>query len=212
MKKIIKTFTYLAVISFLLPSCWALMTTYTSNYKVNLVEVEYKKGTNKKINNLENNNYTFSDSILDIKWIPSNTEYSFELNNKSNSTLKIIWDDAIFVSSSGQSQKIMHSGVKYIDRNNSQPSTTILRNSKLTDIIIPSENIYYQTPGKYSTGGWKTKEMYQTVGFDSLKLQKEADLFIGKTNQILLPIKIDDVTTEYIFVFKFQEVLIKKNK
>lgn len=52
----------------------------------------------------------------------------------------------------------MHSGVKYIDRNNSQPPNIIPKNASLSDVIIPTDNIYYVS-GQY--GGWRDGQVVQ---------------------------------------------------
>ena len=66
-----------------------------------------------------------------------------QIENKSNYSIKIQWDDVAYISSSGQTGRVMHSGVKYIDRNNSQPASVIPKSASLSDIVIPNDNIYY---------------------------------------------------------------------
>lgn len=36
----------------------------------------------------------------------------------------------------------MHSGVKYTDRNNSQPATSIPKGASLSDILLPTDNVF----------------------------------------------------------------------
>lgn len=205
MKKNLLLFLSCFVFATLFSSC--MSTLYTANYKINLTEVEHKKGSQKKIIPLDKDNYSFSDSIVDITWMPTNKAFGFELKNKSQSTLKIIWDEAVLVLPTGETNKVMHSGVKYIERNNSQPPTTIIRNSSLTDLITPTGNIYWRESSSY-TSGWETKEMFITSSFDSLSIKNHVDKLLGKTIQIGLPIKIDETLTEYIFVFKFNDAPI----
>lgn len=52
------------------------------------------------------NNYKYEDDYIDIMWIATNTQFNFVLKNKSNYSIKIPWDDVVYISSSGQTGKI----------------------------------------------------------------------------------------------------------
>jgi hypothetical protein len=55
--------------------------------------------------------------------------------------IEIIWDETSIVMPSGTSEKIMHSGVKYVDRGQSMPNTVLPPNAKITDELIPIDNV-----------------------------------------------------------------------
>ena len=69
--------------------------------------------------------------------IPKTTHFGFVLENKSENTIKIIWDEAIFIDAEEFSRKIVHSGIKYNDINSSQIPTVIAKDSKLRDAVFP---------------------------------------------------------------------------
>ena len=144
--------------------------------------------------------YHYKDNIIDL--IIYTDDYSFKicLENVSDSSIKIIWDDVIFVSYNGSIEKVMHKGVKYVDRNESQKPTTIIRNTRWEDVIIPTNLIYYST-NKYellstplSDGGWYASSIYPSrrVGI--------ANPNIGQM-QLMIPIQINGIVNEYIFIF-----------
>jgi len=148
--------------------------------------------------------YTFEDDIIKTTWFVTSSNIYFDLKNKTDHLIKIIWDEAVFVDQNGESHSVMHSGTKYIDRNNPKSPTTIVRNGKISDIVFPSDYVYYQS-GKY--GGWREldliKNYYTTNDPEGDTLVQElAKKEINKTIQVLLPIKIENITNEYIFVFK----------
>ena len=140
--------------------------------------------------------YSFNDSIINILIFSTSEQFNFVLKNVSQHSLKIIWNEAAFVGLDGSTSKIMHSGVKYSEREGDQPATTVIRGAKIDDLACPTANVYYDdgiTIG-YSTigNGWKTRSM----------LPKE---YLGKTAgeiRLMLPIQIKDVINEYTFVFK----------
>jgi hypothetical protein len=130
------------------------------------------------------------------------------LENKTDYSIQIIWDEAAFVDENGISHRIMHSGVKYTDRNNSEPPTVIVRKGRIEDVIIPTDYVYFDE-GYYSEyytrqAEWKEKPFFENTQFggDPKNLEDEMQNNVGKTFQVLLPLKIQDVVNDYIFKFK----------
>ncbi len=127
--------------------------------------------------------YRYKDNIIDILIFSDGSRFYFEMENISTSSIKIIWDEAAFVNFDGSSERVMHSGIRYSDRGNSQPPTIIIKNSKLEDVAVPTNLIYYDD-------GWETRSMYP----------RKPGLKPGKV-KLMLPIQIRDVINEYVFIF-----------
>lgn len=100
----------------------------------------------------------------------------------------------------------MHSGVKYIDRNNSQPASVIPKSASLSDIVIPTDNVYYVS-GQY--GGWREGKLFN-FPIDKNNIEESKQLFIGKTVRILFPIIIQDIKNEYVFEFRVEDIIQTK--
>jgi hypothetical protein len=66
---------------------------------------------------------------------------NFEFVNLSKRPLKIIWDESLFVESSGQTTQVFHSGINIKDRAQSQIPSIVLPGSKFNDEIIPISRI-----------------------------------------------------------------------
>ena len=97
--------------------------------------------------------FSRSENLRSLKQIP------IRLINKAPSPISVEWDSCVFVDPSGESRRVIHSGVKLIDRNAPQPASVVASRSKLADVLIPSDNIYYQEGSSagntYIPGGWK---------------------------------------------------------
>jgi len=154
--------------------------------------------------------YRFEDGMIKIVWLPTSSRFGFFLTNKTSHSIQIIWDEAAYVDVSGMSKRVMHSGVKYIDRNNPQPPTTIVRGGTISDIVFPTDNVYYVS-GQY--GGWREHPLLPQHGIVSGNqyarptkedIDNTARTVVGKNIQVLLPIKIEDVVNEYLFVFSIK--------
>ena len=112
------------------------------------------------------------------------------MENKSDNSIKIIWDEAVYIDEDNTSRKVFHSGVKYEDGEKAQPLTVIAKKTKINDLVAPVDNIYY------ASGGWGIRSLFS--------VQKSA----GKTVKILLPIQIQETINEYIFSFKINHTRI----
>ena len=103
----------------------------------------------------------------------------------------------------------MHSGVKYTDRNNSQPSSTIPRGASLSDILLPTDNVSFIS-GQY--GGWRESNLIPSFYKTQELLNAGAPSFVGKKMTILMPIIIESVQNDYTFEFNVDEWINNKNK
>lgn len=195
------------------------------NYDIALVEVQRPKeakaryGEQKIDRIIENgvNKYYFEDEMIKIIWLPVVYQLSFVVNNKTEYSIRIVWDEAAYVDENGLSLKMMHSGVKYADRNSSQPPSVVVRKGSLADFIVPTDYVYWRE-GSYSyytsiPGGWETKPLFPTKeGTYSSNPEPILNIFsnkyLYKTFQILIPFQIEGVTNDYIFTFKINDILI----
>ena len=138
---------------------WGLKS-YVANYSVGLATVEspadakQQFGDTKVVSFNEEgvSKYHYEDDYIDIVWYVGLKQFNFTLKDKSGHTLKINWDDVSYVDVKGQVGRVMHSGVKYVDRNSSQPATTVPKGASISDILLPTDNVYYVS-GQY--GGWR---------------------------------------------------------
>jgi len=196
-------------------------------YSLNLSQVDRPKETRQrwgdvaKIELSEKDKYHYEDDLFEGFFIVSSDRIFFEIKNKTDHSIKIIWDEASFVDISGNSGRIMHSGVKYIDRNSSQPPSVVPAHGKYNDVILPSDRVWYRE-GYYGTyysksGGWEhlgliqpqfeitspVQQSSQVAISDSLKLK--AGEQVGKRIGVLLPFEIQGVVNEYTFWFEVTE-------
>ena len=208
-----KLFRLLFLVSILaLTSCG---TSYVASYNVGLSKVESPSNAKlqfgeTKVVKFEDGGltkYRYEDDYIDIAWFVASKEFHFELRNKSGHTIKINWDDISYVDISGSVGRVMHSGVKYVDRNNSQPSTTIPKNASISDILLPTDNVYYVS-GQY--GGWFEKYLIPCVYSKQENYDLLAPLNVGKKMSILMPIMIENVQNDYVFEFHIDELLPQK--
>ena len=206
-KKMKKLF-YTLFLASMLTSCMS----YQGFYNVGLQEVERPEnakeryGESKIVNFQEDGKtkYSYEDEMIKIVWLPLSTQFAFTLQNKTDHSIKIIWDEAVYVNENSSSGRVMHAGVKYTDRNNSQPPTIVVKNANIDDMVVPTEKVSY-----ISGVGWSTSPMFANRAMTSEELNTLSQSYIGKTVQILLPLQIEDTVNEYIFSFKVEDFVAK---
>jgi hypothetical protein len=72
------------------------------------------------------------------------------VSNESDQPFEIDWNSSSFVDIARTAKRIFHSGVKYADREQSLPSTTIPPHAKVDDSVIPSANVSFSQ----AVGDW----------------------------------------------------------
>lgn len=130
--------------------------------------------------------YSFEDDYINIIIFGGDSHFNFKLNNKTRNSIKIVWDDAVFVDCNGSTSKVIHSGIKYNEREDPQVATTIISGASLDDIACPISNIRFEEIQKE----WVTDPMYPKT------ISKGVKQF-----RLMLPIQIKDVVNEYVFIF-----------
>ena len=144
-------------------------------------------GNTTTITDKEVTKFSYIDNYIDILIFAGNKQFYFTLKNISDNSIKVIWDEAVFVDVDGSSSKIMHSGTKYSQRDGEQPPSTIIKEAKLDDMVVPTGKVYYDDTFK----SWESKSLYE-----SADKTKE-----GQYLQLMLPIQVKDVINEYVFKF-----------
>lgn len=191
---------------------------YYADYDISLTKVDPPKKSAKQ-SSIIPSKLRFDDQKISINWLPTAKQFGFLLENKSDHSIKIVWDETVFVDENAGNHKIMHSGIKFTDRGSSQPPTVIVKGGKLEDLIYPIDYASWRDGyyGKYSSsaGGWDENPIFPfTIYGEQLEKQKfteRANSYIGKTFQVLLSLEDDGVENEYLFTFQVNKVEIKHN-
>jgi hypothetical protein len=165
---------------------------------ISLVKVE-KNGIEIKLSESDKKLLSFEDKIIQISWKVPGETFDFSLANKTDDTLRIIWNDAVFINHKGRSSKVIHYGVNYINKNTFQPDSVIIKHSTLTDGIMPTSNI------DYFVDHWRIDEILQSAGYRPSDFRKFGEETVGKNLVVYLPISEKNKKIEYVFTFKIDD-------
>ena len=156
--------------------------------------------------------YSYEDDFIAITWYVNSEQFNFTLKNKTQHTIKINWDDISYVNYNGYTQRMMHAGVKYIDRNASQPSTMIPKGATISDLLQPTDNVYWIDATRYNSGRWAATPLIPNTYNNEVTPASVASQYIGKTMTILMPIYIENVQNDYMFNFCINAYKVPKKK
>lgn len=132
----------------------------------------------------------YKDNYISLDIIPEEDYFRFTLNNVSSSSIKINWDDIIFIDEYNQSRRMIHSGIRYIDANDPQTPTLIARNSSINDILVPIHRLH-QSSYDYS---WSVLAILNYV--NEYNYYKK-----GTQVKLILPIEVGNNSYEYTITY-----------
>jgi hypothetical protein len=121
--------------------------------------------------------FTLSDKGLD-----------FTLKNKGDDPIRIDWNSVAYVDTTGQSQGVIHNGVKLVDRTAPKAPTLVPPGASIADQIVPVNNV------ELVNTEWVTHPLLPT-GPAGLKA-------VGSQFSVFLPLEIAGKTENRSFVFK----------
>lgn len=147
-------------------------------------------------------NLTFTDSIIDIKFQVNQNNIGFTLKNKSQASIKLLWDDAAFVLF-GKASPVYNKSTKVIHSALSKPNTTIPSEAFISDIFAPLD----ESIGFFDTYNRNTSIFpFFTVGKYDSKLDYIKKLK-GTDFTVFMPIAHKNEILEYYFVFNVVSIM-----
>lgn len=136
---------------------------------------------------------SYSDAFIKITFYMHPAFIGFGIQNRTDSGIKINWDDLSMIDPSGTSSRVIRTRIKPEDKNSPQAPTVIPPNAGFQDILIPSENVYDNLELNY-------RPLFG--GDDSLKWN-------NKDFRLYFPLEIKGSKKEYTFKFKIHVEIIK---
>lgn len=103
------------------------------------------KGAKGTISELGGVQSVYEDSFIKIAFVFSPVQFEFVLNNKTDNSMKLNWDEALFINEKNESQRVVHKGIRYMDASKPQAPTIVARGSKIEELLIPADNIHYSS-------------------------------------------------------------------
>lgn len=200
------------------------ITSYYAKYAISLSKIERPEKASKrygrpKIDKITNGkyNYKFEDAMVKVLWLFDADNIFFYIQNKTDLSIKIPWDEAAFIDDNNLSHSVMHTGVKYSDRANPQAPSIIAGKASIDDTVFPTDYVSWKEGNNYGAGSWVIQPFLLSRDIHAEKISGKYPTFeafesaaksnIGKWLQVILPLQIEDVINDYIFTFVVDNVV-----
>lgn len=116
---------------------------------------------------------TYRNEDIFIQFTGLTNALSFEITNETELPIKIVWDNCALTNITGQPSRVMHYGIRYLEKDSSFPPSIIPAGQTLKEAATPVDNVTYM--GSYL--GWM---VFWIVPYDSMRTNA------GKTISFLL--------------------------
>lgn len=217
MEKHVKKLVLVLLLPLLITSCKYTVAIYDMNAKVDVpTNVTVKFSDTKLINMKPDKDFSYhsvdedlididsmmsfhyEDNLFNITWYIGARAYFFKLENKSDQTIRINWDDIAYVDPTRSVCRMIHDGIPPVNYSHPQTSSNIPRNSLYIDYLIPISSIHI------SEDDTKIDKIFYFNDKNRIEKQK------GTSTAIQLPIMIKDTQINYIFSFEVSDATSKK--
>lgn len=145
-------------------------------------------------------NGAYSDEYVTL--VPNVVESQIELMiiNNHSSSIRVLWDSAAFIGGDGVAQRVIHTGVKLIDKDKAQVPSVIPAGSRINDIIVPVDGI------EFVNGQWTylpfIKRVFSNIESAESLLSVYNSTPLHTQMTVLLPIETDKGKIEYTMIFE----------
>lgn len=153
----------------------------------------------------------YSDESILIAPNISSDAITIIIKNTAAETIKVLWDDAVFIDQKGLSHRIIHIGTKFDEKEKAQVPSVIAPSSRIEETLYPSDYINW-TYGAWGQSGWQKQSIYNI--YQPYATLQDAQMEIDEVEPIklLLPIESNGIKKEYTFRFDGKNAKIKEQE
>lgn len=142
----------------------------------------------------------YSDKNIDIEWFAERHTLPFKMKNKTNTSMKLIWDDMALKTYSSSS-RVIHKGIKLVDKEKEQTNNVVSQSSNYSDLLMPTNDVKFNS----SPAHWSAPYVFGLAPLSPNDSKGIEDMLRYKM-EILFTIKNNDITYEYVFFVSLSEV------
>lgn len=170
---------------------------YNLSFRDALYDIQYRFTMLKPISTDE---MSFDDASLSFKFSIDPKGIACSIRNKTADPISVNWNVISYVDSSGDAHKVMHSGIRLMDKEAPQTPTLIPPTARINETLFPTDYIVS------GSEGLSQKPVWPDTGYVS-KDESHLKTLEGSTFSIFMPIEVGGKTKNYSFVFKIVSVL-----
>jgi len=138
----------------------------------------------------------FQDKVVAIQFTVTDNAIQMKFDNRSEQTIKILWDQAEYTDVRDRRSRIIHPGIRFQDRNSALPPQTVLAGESIQEALMPVGLVVYS----------QQKKAYENQPLFMLD-NDTAQGLKGKSFYVFIPIEIDRQIIPYNFKIQITDVV-----
>ena len=139
---------------------------------------------------------SYDDEFISVSLYPAETQLGFVLRNRSSEPIKVLWDQCAYVDPLGQSLRVIHSGIRMIQKDAAMSPSVVPPGASLKEAMTPADYITYVG----GEAGWSVRQMFPTRFVQALPLK-------GIAISIFMPIEIKGSPHNYTFTLRAKDII-----
>jgi hypothetical protein len=143
----------------------------------------------------------FRDKNISVAFTVGEQGFQMSFENLSPYDVKILWSRSEYTGVNKQSQRLMHSGVRYQDRHNPIPNQFVLFRGSLQETVFPISKVFVLPQGK----GYDIHPLFPRESDDAAGLK-------GKSVILFLPVEINRQIIPYNFKIEITDAVKEVGK
>lgn len=137
--------------------------------------------------------YAYRDSLVQVVVVPLRGEFLLEIENETEYSLELIWDEMAYVGPNGLTSKVTSGETRVGDMGRAQTPTVIPAHARAAEIAVPNDQVVMIG--------------YDHIIRDFVNPGDDYRALEGKQIQLLVPLKVQDTVNEYTFIFELKDIV-----
>lgn len=194
------------VVALLTAGCAGTGTTVEPNYVFSLDQVDLREeGSWSDYTITERDTaggvrLVYRDSVLSARFFPSEGVISSRFRNETDLILRVQLQDGLYVGSQGSPQRLVTGEMSYAMRNSSPRPLILPSGASDSVVLIPYENVIFDE----RRGVVITRWLVLPNSVSSIHGAERAESNVGKSFQLILPVRVKGEVRQYTFTFKVE--------
>ena len=140
---------------------------------------------------------SFRDKNIAVSLAVGAQSFQMRFENVTDAPVKIHWESAQYIDANGQPQRLMHSGIRFVDRNNPIPDQTVAARGVVEEAVIPVRNVFVSPQQK---GGYDIRPLFALDSDAASRLK-------GKIITLFLPVEVNRQIIPYNFKIEITDCI-----
>lgn len=155
---------------------------------VTLERISHYQLTLRLLSPVKAEEFAFRDKTIALSSTATDQGFNMSLSNVGAVPIKILWNQAELRDLNGRQHRLMHSGIRYQDRNNPAPAQTIAPGGSVQQAVLRTSAVVYSQE-------WKMYEIQPIFPVEG----GNVEALKGKIFYIFIPIEVDRQIIPYSF-------------